>query len=99
MKDRQAASVLRRLPGVPWGILLKTVLLLVILGGVLVSRLYSYLLFHALAEIFGIETTVDPVAIHKRLGYLPGELVNVTGGPFGDFSVLAGPDGSVVRLR
>lgn len=25
------------------------------------------------ATIFGIETTVDPVAIHRRLGYLPGE--------------------------
>ena len=25
------------------------------------------------AEIFGIETTADPVAIHRRLGYLPGE--------------------------
>jgi ABC-2 type transport system ATP-binding protein len=25
------------------------------------------------AAIFGIETTVDPVAIHRRLGYLPGE--------------------------
>ena len=25
------------------------------------------------AEVFGIETTKDPVAIHRRLGYLPGE--------------------------
>jgi ABC-2 type transport system ATP-binding protein len=25
------------------------------------------------ASIFGIDTTVDPVAIHRRLGYLPGE--------------------------
>ena len=25
------------------------------------------------AEVFGIESTVDPVAIHRRLGYLPGE--------------------------
>ena len=25
------------------------------------------------AEVFGIETTVDPVAIHRRIGYLPGE--------------------------
>ena len=35
------------------------------------------------AEIFGIDTTVDPVAIHKRLGYLPGEFVlydKMTGG-------------------
>ena len=35
------------------------------------------------ATIFGIETTVDPVAIHRRLGYLPGEFVlydKLTGG-------------------
>ena len=25
------------------------------------------------AEVFGIETTADPVAIHRRIGYLPGE--------------------------
>jgi ABC-2 type transport system ATP-binding protein len=25
------------------------------------------------ASVFGIETTADPVAIHRRLGYLPGE--------------------------
>ena len=25
------------------------------------------------AYVFGIETTVDPVAIHRRVGYLPGE--------------------------
>lgn len=25
------------------------------------------------ARIFGIDTTVDPVAIHRRVGYLPGE--------------------------
>jgi ABC-2 type transport system ATP-binding protein len=25
------------------------------------------------AEVFGIETTHDPVAIHRRVGYLPGE--------------------------
>jgi ABC-2 type transport system ATP-binding protein len=25
------------------------------------------------ARVFGIETTADPVAIHKRVGYLPGE--------------------------
>ena len=25
------------------------------------------------AEVFGIDTTVDPVAIHRRIGYLPGE--------------------------
>jgi ABC-2 type transport system ATP-binding protein len=35
------------------------------------------------ATIFGIDTTVDPVAIHRRLGYLPGEFVlydKLTGG-------------------
>ena len=35
------------------------------------------------ATIFGIETTADPVAIHARLGYLPGEFVlydRLTGG-------------------
>ena len=26
-----------------------------------------------LARVFGIETTADPVAIHRRVGYLPGE--------------------------
>jgi ABC-2 type transport system ATP-binding protein len=25
------------------------------------------------AEVFGIDTTIDPVAIHRRVGYLPGE--------------------------
>ena len=35
------------------------------------------------ATVFGIETTVDPVAIHRRLGYLPGEFAlydKLTGG-------------------
>jgi ABC-2 type transport system ATP-binding protein len=35
------------------------------------------------AIIFGIETTADPVAIHRRLGYLPGEFAlydKLTGG-------------------
>ena len=35
------------------------------------------------AAIFGIGTTVDPVAIHRRLGYLPGEFAlydKLTGG-------------------
>jgi ABC-2 type transport system ATP-binding protein len=35
------------------------------------------------ARVFGIETTADPVAIHRRLGYLPGEFVlydRLTGG-------------------
>jgi len=27
------------------------------------------------ARIFGVETTADPVAIHRRIGYLPGEFV------------------------
>jgi ABC-2 type transport system ATP-binding protein len=35
------------------------------------------------AYVFGIETSVDPVAIHRRLGYLPGEFLlydRLTGG-------------------
>ena len=35
------------------------------------------------ATIFGIDTTVDPVAIHRRIGYLPGEFAlydKLTGG-------------------
>jgi ABC-2 type transport system ATP-binding protein len=35
------------------------------------------------AKVFGIDTTVDPMAIHARLGYLPGEFVlydKLTGG-------------------
>jgi ABC-2 type transport system ATP-binding protein len=35
------------------------------------------------ATIFGIETSADPVAIHRRIGYLPGEFVlydKLTGG-------------------
>jgi ABC-2 type transport system ATP-binding protein len=35
------------------------------------------------AFLFGIETTVDPVAIHRRIGYLPGEFAlydKLTGG-------------------
>jgi len=35
------------------------------------------------ATVFGIETTVDPVAIHRRTGYLPGEFTlydRLTGG-------------------
>jgi ABC-2 type transport system ATP-binding protein len=35
------------------------------------------------ARIFGIETTVDPIAIHRRVGYLPGEFTlydRLTGG-------------------
>jgi ABC-2 type transport system ATP-binding protein len=35
------------------------------------------------ARIFGIDTTVDPVAIHRRIGYLPGEFTlydKLTGG-------------------
>jgi ABC-2 type transport system ATP-binding protein len=35
------------------------------------------------ATVFGIETTADPVAIHRRIGYLPGEFTlydKLTGG-------------------
>ena len=35
------------------------------------------------ARIFGIETTAGPVAIHRRIGYLPGEFTlydKLTGG-------------------
>jgi ABC-2 type transport system ATP-binding protein len=35
------------------------------------------------AFVFGIETTVDPVAIHRRIGYIPGEFAlydRLTGG-------------------
>jgi ABC-type multidrug transport system ATPase subunit len=35
------------------------------------------------ARVFGIETTADPVAIHRRIGYLPGEFTlydRLTGG-------------------
>lgn len=35
------------------------------------------------ALVFGVETTVDPVAIHRRIGYLPGEFAlfdRLTGG-------------------
>ncbi len=35
------------------------------------------------ALVFGVETTVDPVAIHRRVGYLPGEFAlfdRLTGG-------------------
>jgi ABC-type multidrug transport system ATPase subunit len=40
------------------------------------------------ATIFGIETTADPVAIHRRIGYLPGEFAlynNLTGGQTIDY--------------
>jgi ABC-2 type transport system ATP-binding protein len=40
------------------------------------------------AEIYGIETTRDPVAIHRRLGYLPGEFTlydKLTGGQTLDY--------------
>jgi ABC-2 type transport system ATP-binding protein len=40
------------------------------------------------ATIFGIETTADPVAIHRRLGYLPGEFTlydKLTGGQTLDY--------------
>jgi ABC-2 type transport system ATP-binding protein len=40
------------------------------------------------ATIFGIDTTADPVAIHRRIGYLPGEFVlydKLTGGQTLDY--------------
>ncbi|HUP83731.1 MAG TPA: ABC transporter ATP-binding protein [Candidatus Limnocylindria bacterium] len=40
------------------------------------------------ATVFGIETTVNPVAIHRRLGYLPGEFAlydKLTGGQTLDY--------------
>jgi ABC-2 type transport system ATP-binding protein len=40
------------------------------------------------ATVFGIETTVDPVAIHRRIGYLPGEFAlydRLTGGETIDY--------------
>jgi ABC-2 type transport system ATP-binding protein len=40
------------------------------------------------AAIFGIDTTADPVAIHQRLGYLPGEFAlydKLTGGQTLDY--------------
>ena len=40
------------------------------------------------ARVFGIETTVDPVAIHRRTGYLPGEFTlydKLTGGQTIDY--------------
>jgi ABC-2 type transport system ATP-binding protein len=40
------------------------------------------------AEVFGIETTADPVAIHRRVGYLPGEFSlydKLTGGQTIDY--------------
>ena len=40
------------------------------------------------AFVFGIETTVDPVAIHRRIGYIPGEFAlydRLTGGQTIDY--------------
>ena len=40
------------------------------------------------ALVFGIDTTVDPVAIHRRIGYLPGEFAlydKLTGGQTIDY--------------
>ncbi|MDL2334800.1 MAG: ABC transporter ATP-binding protein [Chloroflexota bacterium] len=40
------------------------------------------------ATVFGIETTADPVAIHRRVGYLPGEFAlydKLTGGQTLDY--------------
>jgi ABC-2 type transport system ATP-binding protein len=51
------------------------------------------------ARIFGIDTTGDPVAIHRRLGYLPGEFAlydKLTGGQTLDY--FANLRGGVDRL-
>lgn len=51
------------------------------------------------ARIFGIETTVDPVAIHRRIGYLPGEFTlydKLTGGQTLDY--FANLRGGIDRL-
>ena len=43
---------------------------------------------HGQAFVFGIETTADPVAIHRRIGYLPGEFAlydKLTGGQTIDY--------------
>ena len=51
------------------------------------------------ARIFGIDTTVDPVAIHRRLGYLPGEFAlydKLSGGQTLDY--FANLRGGVDRL-
>ena len=40
------------------------------------------------ARVFGIESTVDPVAIHRRIGYLPGEFAlfdRLTGGQTAEY--------------
>ncbi len=54
------------------------------------------------AEVFGIETTVDPGAIHKRVGYLPGEFDlydRLTGGQTIDYfgNLRGGIDRAYVR--
>ena len=51
------------------------------------------------ATVFGIETTVDPVSIHRRLGYLPGEFAlydKLTGGQTLDY--FANLRGGIDRL-
>jgi ABC-2 type transport system ATP-binding protein len=51
------------------------------------------------ATVFGIETTADPVAIHRRLGYLPGEFTlydKLTGGQTLDY--FANLRGGIDRL-
>ncbi len=54
MKDSSAPSLLKGHLRLNWGMLVKLLLVVAILAIVLLSRLYSYLLFHALAEIFSI---------------------------------------------
>jgi ABC-2 type transport system ATP-binding protein len=54
------------------------------------------------ATIFGIETTADPVAIHRRIGYLPGEFSlydKLTGGQTIEYfaNLRGGVDGAYQR--
>jgi ABC-2 type transport system ATP-binding protein len=54
------------------------------------------------ARVFGIETSVDPVAIHARIGYLPGEFVlydKLTGGQTIEYfaNLRGGVDGAYQR--
>src|SRR5215211_3684424 len=54
------------------------------------------------AFVFGIETTADPVAIHRRIGYLPGEFAlydKLTGGQTIEYfaNLRGGLDGAYQR--
>jgi hypothetical protein len=50
------------------------------------------------AFIFGIESTADPVAIHRRIGYLPGEFTRLTGGQTIQYYLLGDGDQAQVVL-